>query len=381
MVKLLIVDDEWTIREGLAKTVPWSEWGIEVSGTASNGKEALQGLKNNAVDILLTDIRMPGLSGLELIELCTTEHPHLKIVILTGHDEFEYAQKAVKLGADDFLLKPTNLVELEKTMRNIVEQIKTNTMENDAMLAMLIKELVVHHTLENISKIEAYKNINQNFGMVIAISTSAAIEKRHVNLKNVISIDHSDNKTIYFCHDINNEEHWIETINSIKQAITSGSSHTNIYASLLANKPEQIINSYKQASIASTIYYRNNNTTIYKYHDEKYSMDFEDIIRFINQNYSEPISLADLANQLNMSNSYFSKLFKQHTGMNFVDYLTTKRIKAAKELLTSTTLKTYEIANTVGYMESRYFSQLFKKIVGCTPLEFRKHGSGLKNLH
>ncbi|MYL45162.1 response regulator [Virgibacillus halodenitrificans] len=379
MVKLLIVDDEWTIREGLAKTVPWSEWGIEVSGTASNGKEALQGLKNNSVDILLTDIRMPGLSGLELIELCTTEHPHLKIVILTGHDEFEYAQKAVKLGADDFLLKPTNLVELEKTMRNIVEQIKTNTMENDAMLAMLIKELVVHHTLENISKIEAYKNINQNFGMVIAIS--AAIEKRHVNLKNVISIDHSDNKTIYFCHDINNEEHWIETINSIKQAISSGSSHTNIYASLLANKPEQIINSYKQASIASTIYYRNNNTTIYKYHDEKYSMDFEDIIRFINQNYSEPISLADLANQLNMSNSYFSKLFKQHTGMNFVDYLTTKRIKAAKELLTSTTLKTYEIANTVGYVESRYFSQLFKKIVGCTPLEFRKHGSGLKNLH
>lgn len=78
-----------------------------------------------------------------------------------------------------------------------------------------------------------------------------------------------------------------------------------------------------------------------------------------------------MAQQFNMSNSYFSRLFKQHTGKNFVDYLTTKRIDVAKQLLRSTDLKIYEIAETIGYSESRYFNQLFKRITNHTPSEYR----------
>src|SRR5699024_6896613 len=107
MYNLLVVDDEWVIREGLEHTVPWKEWNINLVQTAKNGEEALSILKEKQIDILLTDIRMPSLSGLELIKEIKKISSNMKVIILTGHNEFDYAQQAIRLQTDDYLLKPT----------------------------------------------------------------------------------------------------------------------------------------------------------------------------------------------------------------------------------------------------------------------------------
>lgn len=373
MFSILIVDDEWTIREGLKRTVPWKEWGIEIIGTATNGNEALEMLTQFHVDILLTDIRMPGISGLELIERCRSQFPDLILVLLTGHDEFEYAQKAIKLGADDFLLKPTNVDELEATMRSITNDLYIKQAEKNNILALFIKDAIQHNTLQNIEKIQSIGNIRPQYGFIIVRSQAEKIA--HATLESVQLIDDKVSQQVYFCHSLKNGEHWEETIQKLKHHYSRKECQATFHISLLADDLNQLITIYKQANSASQLYKTSENITIFQYHDDQYTLDFEKVIQYIQQHYQEAISQTELAAKLNMSNSYFSKLFKQHTGINFVDYLTLKRMEVAKELLLSTTLKTYEVAAEVGYEESRYFSQLFKKTTGLTPLQFRENGS------
>ncbi|WP_042143660.1 response regulator [Paucisalibacillus sp. EB02] len=370
MFSILIVDDEWTIREGLQRTVPWGDWGIDVIGAATNGYEALEILVNSHVDILLTDIRMPAMNGLELIDRCRTLFPGLKMVLLTGHDEFEYAQKAIKLGADDFLLKPTNINELKATMLSITSELRSEQQEKDALITLLIKDIIEHNSVETITKLKAQEGIHSRFGFIMIRYKN---EKPYqLMIDHVHLIEDKVGQQVYFCHSIPSEEHWDEMIKMVKDNFEGKDCKLTLHVSLLTDELEQLVNSFKQARSASDTYYDGKNITIYKYHDEKYTMRFEEVIRYIHRHYQEAISQSVLAEKLNMSNSYFSKLFKQHTNMNFVDYITSKRIEEAKQLLHSTTLKTYEIAHEVGYTESRYFSQLFKKFTGQTPVQYRE---------
>jgi len=107
MYKLMIVDDEEIILDGLKNVVEWENLGIEVISYAYNGKEALEKIAENVPDILITDISMPVMDGIELVrELRERGFDSIKIVFLSGYDDFEYARNATRLGAVDYLLKP-----------------------------------------------------------------------------------------------------------------------------------------------------------------------------------------------------------------------------------------------------------------------------------
>ncbi|MBB6454600.1 two-component system response regulator YesN [Salirhabdus euzebyi] len=372
MFKLLIVDDEWTIREGLEKTIPWEEWGLQVVGTAKNGFEALDMLEARQTDVLLTDIRMPGMSGLDLIATCKDKYPSLKMIILTGHDEFEYAQKAIKLGADDFLLKPTNVDELKETMLNITKTLKEQQTEKADLIALVVKDYIEHHQEEHLTKLQSFETLKAKYGMMIIESDNL----HPANRTNCLLIDKKDNKEMYLFHSIENEAQWDTILSDYKAEFADCESKVELSCSLLTSELDQLVSIYKQANVASMSYCEQGNVTIYKYRDEKYTLDFEDVLMFINQHYMEPLNQVEMAKKLHMSNSYFSRLFKQHTGMNFVDYVTNKRLEVAKDLLKTTKLKTYEIANEVGFVEARYFGQLFKKHEGCTPGDYRRKFEG-----
>ncbi|MCD9021702.1 response regulator [Cohnella silvisoli] len=120
MYKLLIVEDEPSFREGILTMIDWESEGIRVIGTASNGRKALEMMDSEMPDILLTDIRMPQMSGLELIEETQKREIDLIPVLLTGYSEFEYAQKALKLGVFDYILKPCN----PKQVREVILKVK-----------------------------------------------------------------------------------------------------------------------------------------------------------------------------------------------------------------------------------------------------------------
>lgn len=108
MIDILLVDDETYVTESLEMTIPWGELGVTTVLRAASGKEALEIMEENAVDIVVTDIRMPGMSGLDLIEEVSSRWSHIRCILLTGHSDFDYAKKAIQLQASDYILKPVN---------------------------------------------------------------------------------------------------------------------------------------------------------------------------------------------------------------------------------------------------------------------------------
>lgn len=123
MYKLVLADDEEDVREGLLQLIDWEGLGCRVMDTAENGKEAAELVEKHLPDIVVTDIQMPFMSGLELSEWIRSAYPATKIIILTGFEEFEYAQKAIRLGIDEYVLKPFSSAELSAVLSKVKNQI------------------------------------------------------------------------------------------------------------------------------------------------------------------------------------------------------------------------------------------------------------------
>jgi two-component system response regulator YesN len=132
MIKILIIDDEPIIREGLRK-LSWKELGCQVIGEADDSEEGLKLLETLQPDIMLTDIKMPGMNGLELAAYVKKQYSDIEIIILTGYDDFSYAQTAVKIGVKDFLLKPTNFKELKSIIDRLAAEISEKRVKREEL--------------------------------------------------------------------------------------------------------------------------------------------------------------------------------------------------------------------------------------------------------
>ncbi|SHO51780.1 response regulator transcription factor [Anaerocolumna xylanovorans] len=121
MFKVMIIDDEPIIVEGIKKIVPWEKYGCQIIATANDGIEGGRLIRELKPDILFSDISMPGVDGLTMVAALRSEFPNIKISILTGYRDFDYAQKAISLGVSRYLLKPSNLAEIEEAIVAMTE--------------------------------------------------------------------------------------------------------------------------------------------------------------------------------------------------------------------------------------------------------------------
>ena len=131
MVRVFLVEDEMLIREGIKNSIRWEKEGYEFAGEASDGELALPMILKEKPDILITDIRMPFMTGLELSRLVKQELPGAKIVIISGYDDFEYAKEAIKVGVTEYLLKPISSAKLLETLQSVSEEIFRERKEKD----------------------------------------------------------------------------------------------------------------------------------------------------------------------------------------------------------------------------------------------------------
>ncbi len=125
MLKVFLVEDESIVREGLKNNIPWHEYGYQFTGEASDGEMALPMIRKIRPDVLITDIKMPFMDGLALSRIVTQEIPDIKIVIISGYDEFEYAQQAIRVGVEQYLLKPITKNTLRKVLLEVREKIES----------------------------------------------------------------------------------------------------------------------------------------------------------------------------------------------------------------------------------------------------------------
>jgi two-component system response regulator YesN len=140
--EILIVDDHTHLVDSLANALPWEQMGVSAVHKAYSGEEALELLQIHGIDLIVTDIQMPGMSGLELVAVVKEKWARIKSIILTGHDEFQYAQEAIRQGICEYLLKPVSNEELEGAIRALIGELQREgeALVNQQKLAYLFRE-------------------------------------------------------------------------------------------------------------------------------------------------------------------------------------------------------------------------------------------------
>lgn len=241
---VVLVEDEDLILEELTVTIPWQAIGLEVLGTAGNGIDGERMIRELDPDIVVTDIRLPGKTGLEMLEDSAVEHA----VILSGYTDFSYMQKAIRLGVFDYLQKPVDSDELIATLEKLRDMIAEDEKSREGI-------------------------IGSNDGIAL---------------------------------------------------------------------PDKVHN-----------------------HTIRMAIDF------IGENYAESIGLQDIAAVTHVTENYISTLFREETGMNFLQYLSIVRINKALPMLRDTGMNISEIATATGFPTPGYFTKIFRRFLGKTPTEYR----------
>lgn len=171
MIKVVIIDDEPIIVEGLSKAIDWDKWDCRVVGTASDGEEGLEVIRKEKPNMIITDIQMPGINGLTMIGALKSEFPFMQIAILTGYRDFDYAKEAIRLGVSRFLLKPSKHAEMEEAIEAMTGKIKE--------LSELHPEILEGAEPEESDEIDIYSGAANSF----IVNKAMEYIKEHYNEK------------------------------------------------------------------------------------------------------------------------------------------------------------------------------------------------------
>ncbi|WP_246277410.1 response regulator transcription factor [Neobacillus endophyticus] len=525
MMKVIIVDDEIQIRKGLRLKVDWEEEGYQIADEASNGQEALELLQTMDIDVVITDMRMPIMDGIELAKRCHQSFPNVKVIVLSGYSDFEYVRGSLKEGVKDYLLKPVapdELIEVLRKIRIEVEEEKRNQMEIGRMrrlvhtqlqevqeqyLLYLVKEewLDLKAVAERLRQLRLEEIANENVEIqfvTVEIRESNEDSNRVKDLwqpfqilSKEIAKDHggtysfydpSYSNMIHFLHLLDEEKRnrTSSLVNKIQQNVKTfldletvigignvvkaiPEFKTGYISSLLAwsqsqlGPQSQIIDGTKakeeimevspgfergltnaienvnfeafkenihavlggseNLSILSFSFAANIVLFLLTSLAQKYDLETKDIQKmmwncqqsigklnsqskvleqlvqlaqliiekvrmarfsngklivdsvrnYLDKHYGNEISLTFLSELFHINSAYLSETFKQQIGQNLSDYLVNIRMEKARNFLKDKQLKIIDVSNLVGFANSGYFSTVFKKHFGKTPVEYR----------
>lgn len=532
MYTVLIVEDEILVCAGLKNMIQWSDMNMIIVGEARNGKEGLEKYHQLKPDIILTDIKMPVMDGLEMITQIREEDTVTRIIVLTCYEDFELVRQAFKIGISDYILK---LKMLPEEMENVIKKVhgellssnvqadkgsyaaKQIDMENDARtkcrdyimyqsclceefrelskglqiteagLVVCVMELIpsIHkqqttdkqreerveqvilnlfqNLLSKYKRGEVWIEKEKRYLIVLSFSDMNDERERETLLRDILSrirfVMHSRiNMNAVFgvssfadsYQELNRL--YTEAVGTLEEAVFLGEElllygnpkNQQKYESILGAFWEQMAkldglsDSYhkkmmKEISFLKSgrlpksdgmkeiligwIHWASFDSGIQKkevmqrtletaeqircsvsLNDmrqvmEEYSVamyqgmkdtnmvsrEVAQTILYIKSHYCEAdISLSNAAQEVAMNKDYLSKLFKRETGIGFSDYANIQRIKKAQELLITTNMKSYEVAQKVGFQNESYFSRVFKKIVGVRPNEYKRCEADMK---
>lgn len=395
--KLLIAEDETTIRKGLRNAANWENYSITIVGEAEDGEIALEMAMEQQPDILFVDINMPFLNGLELMKALREHLPEAIFIIISGYDEFSYAQQALKMDAFDYLLKPVNKEELIKTVKKAITMLEKNVRSRQLDLQLednkaIIKEkflqewatgMVAHdevkkHTQLLSLQLEGPVGISM-FKVVKEIEESVTQEQWNdglisFSLKNIIK----DYLKAYSCAEIFEDPfgHMIILLPKVEgEELMRLNREIKEYTERFLGKVIICMEKMMMTQLELPDYYKMLKEEIASHH----SLSPMVILAkdYIDHHYFEPsISLNEVAEMVQVSPTYLSKRIKTELGASFITYLTKVRIKKALLLMKDPHLKIYEIADMVGYSTQHYFCNAFKKVTGISPTVYRGGAKG-----
>ncbi len=363
MYKVFLADDEASMRAGIRNNIKWDTSGFTLAGEAPDGEMALSLMQEIAPDILITDVKMPFMNGIELARLTKLNMPWIKIIILSGHDEFEYARQAITVGVEEYLLKPVTSARLFETLSRVAAKIEEEnekeSSERDRLLNMADLSMSGLIPVTDVGGVPIIERLRYASPQDIPALLDDYLGKFDKTVtKSLIFMNYMLMDMISAASKI------IEELGGDSRRILSGC--TDAGALREAVSDTEAAGRLMYSVLGRAIDFRNTVTL----------PAFSDSIRkareYIHGHYREHgLSLNTVAAAVNVSPNHFSTIFTRETGENFISYVTRTRIEQAKYLLRTTKLRTADIAYEVGYSDSHYFSFVFKKNVGFSPREFR----------
>lgn len=414
-MKVFLVDDEIVVREGIRESFPWDDSPYTLVGEAPDGEMAIPMIRDTNPDIVITDIKMPFMDGIELCRLLRSQLPWIGIIVLSGYDEFEYARQCIQLGVREYLLKPINAEDLrqaldkvsgllkeERRTREHAESLRARTESDTRFLReKLLGSLFSEDAMEEdaVSALEQLRtmgySVHAPFYVVIDAAFSSVDKGQPISedlaLSSSGSIFATKSRTgsrILVLGDTvaDAEERVYAAATSLAQELERAGCETiRIGIGDIVDKPGDIFKSFKAARHIRHILVGKNDTKALIFGtremgdtptDKKSSAVISEAKLYMSKNFTDSnLMLQDVAKAVNMSNSRFSTVFSQQNGQTFTEYLIYLRLKKAKELLRTTDKRSSQIAFDVGYNDAHYFSYIFKKNVGMTPSEYRAQNS------
>lgn len=514
MYRVLIVDDEPVIRNGIHSFIDWQQEGMSAEDDCANGVEALAALESRSIDILITDIKMPLMNGIQLMEQAIQLYPSLKVIMISSYNDFEYVREGLKLGAVDYLLKPTMepedlLAVLKRCIAMLEEERRKESELNQYQQGAIyrerksleheLKKLIVqeHATLTEADWVPAwlqeryacmyvmldsadewrenrgylyvqllleelqemfYMHVQEGVALLMSESSMFLILPDHdggaeqllhqwravletkcgLSASTGFTIEHGIRRLLhgfansraacqrrffeglgglYMTSGPESERTTQPAVDVIQdwtpfiESIRNGDPSTSLIECALERwrsgflDPEQV--KHEACQLLSCVYHlqadagtllperldllqraetleqlsahligqleETHKPVLPNLTDKGYGGQIiMKALEYLAEHYTENLTLQGVADIVHLSKSYFSILFKKQTGRNFIDYLIELRIREAKRILAQKDSKIYDVADSSGFNDVKYFSKVFKKLTGLTPLQYRE---------
>jgi len=501
MKKVMIVEDEELILMGIRNIVDWEKLDLQLAHMAYNGAEALEMWDKEPVDIIITDIDMPEMSGLDLLKQIRSKDEYVRFIILTGYDEFEYAREAIRLEVENYILKPINEEELEQQLKEAIVKLEelekkkisyidektewiqflsgktsqedygyyhghlklgpghgpcwpavmkwsTDSVKENRITDMVIllqndrpQLRVVHlppdslllllsgyddsqdvkeyfRTLQN--RVERqfdiltfisigpvfydFKKLPESYQAAMKLQKylvvdgyGSCVDEKHIQARQSedIAIDRAQLKKLILKKENEGAMRYIEDlfINNVKNNVSVDSLyHMAVQIAMLLleikkeykiehsgslrNLSELLETIYRADDIfgIKTLFILEVNEIIRVLHEEDsgYTPVVRQIMEEVQKNYQEDMNLKTLAYKYHMNASYLGQIFQKEAGCSFTQYLSSKKIEIAKDLILNTNMKINDIAKEAGYSDTSYFYRKFKQHYGVAPAYLRE---------
>ncbi|HIY58410.1 MAG TPA: response regulator [Candidatus Tetragenococcus pullicola] len=405
-MKVLIVDDEKHIVEYLKYILDWKKLGFQVIEATSSSSTAKDYLLKEQPELMITDIRMPQLSGLDLAEIVYKERLNTKIIILSGYSDFSYAQKAMHYGTVDYLLKPIVKNDLLPVINRVRESFqvdeKTQTVdkkEQNIFFIHLLSTISVlrDDCLEPEQKIGYSKKILPTHFQLKVIDEYLTIFSKKQEDRNYLRTLSKENSQRLFCEKLEENQADYRFPPNIIQLIEENK--WELALTFAQNAPERnhvlfaidLLQAFRThfsklldnidlgdlLTNGQTLSFLSNYIKEYIVKENAQTLDtnqvaIEKIVNYIKEHYDEEITLDTLSELVYMHPVTISRLFKVITGNTVREFISRVRLEAAADLLEHSNLLVSDIGNLVGYHKAQYFITLFKKQYGTTPQKYRR---------
>lgn len=342
MYEILFVDDDESIGFIISKFNLWKNSKFKIKKQVRNGKEALEILEKETFDLIITDIRMPIIDGLELIKNMRDNGDKTAVILSSTYSDFEYAKEGLQLGAVDYIVKPLSEEDLSKALQRVENLFLEREMEKKKITenVSISKEKIDQWYNQIIHYDKGKNELVAEFGDELEQLYSNRIEVYPVIMEQILS-----QMWKKICYTFP----WIEQLEDFKCTFTEEDLCSEVEAAI--ESLQRIIKQYelnKQDSLISKI------------------------CSLIVSNISNEKILDFVAAEIGLSKDYIGKMFRNKLGITMGEYCTLIKIEYAKKMLQDSNMKIYEISTFLGYTTVDYFSKLFKNNVGYTPMQYRK---------